>query len=203
MGFIFYLLCVTFFSYKYSFFIVCSVLFDCFPPPLCERVSQQGNVENSNICAHISWWRCSTILLSKRNFSLHKNILALHNTPRLVSMHHKLFAGTSSSSSLPAIRFAFTAAQVFLFEKCTGGGFQWYAQLAVGFHVRAALSAHQHSNRPLPSGKGQGGISKRCGAKSKSFFFFWTAVTGKTKEQRLTAKCVGDTSSGAVTADCS
>lgn len=143
------------------------------PPPLCERVSQQGNVENSNICAHISWWRCSTILLSKRNFSLHKNILALHNTPRLVSMHHKLFAGTSSSSSLPAIRFAFTAAQVFLFEKCTGGGFQWYALLAVGFHVRAALSAHQHSNRPLPSGKGQGGISKRCGAKSKSFFFFW------------------------------
>lgn len=173
-------------------------LFYCFAA-VCVKASPGRECENQNICAPHSWWRSNTLSYEQKEFLAPWKYNG--TAPWFISMHHKLFQAPPPLPLPPALRFAFAVPQV-LFERCTDGRFQLYSQLAVGFHVRAAFSAHRRSNRPLPSVKGQQGVSKRCRVKANHFFFD-SGDGEKTKEQRWTAKCVGDTSSGTMTADCS
>lgn len=148
---------------------------------MCESVSGRGMWKSKHLRPR-SWWRSNALSYEEKEFFAPWKYNG--TAPWFISMHHKPFQAPPPLP--PALRFAFAVPRV-LFERCTDGRFQLYSQLAVGFHVRAAFSAHRHSNRPLPSVKGRQGVSKRCSVKANHFL---TAVTGKTKEQRWTAKCV-------------
>lgn len=159
---------------------------------VCVKVSPGREMWKSKHLRPHSWWRSNALSYEEKEFFAPWK----HNgtAPWFISMHHKPFQAPP-----PARRFAFAVPRVLL-ERCTDGRFQFYSQLAVGFHVWAAFSAQRHSNRPLPSVKGQQGVSKRCSVKANHFL----TVTEKTKEQRRTATSVWvDASSGTTTADCS